>query len=414
MGNHLAIATVTAALRQAIQNAINADGLGGTAQVGRPEAVTGQDLLVNLFLYHVAPNAAARNTVMPSRGGDGRSHGPSAVAMDLHYLISFSGAAKTYDPERLLGSVARALEHQPLITRALMEQVIHDDATLAKSDLTRAAEVPRAHPLNLSLDEMSKLWSVFFQVPYLLSVAYSLGCVFVETSTAGSPGPPVTSVGLGIVPMDGPTIAAIEAADGPLLPIVWGGKIAVKGTRLSRPDLKLRVAGHDALFGSAVTPERIELVLSSATVGGGDIPAGPVLLQAVVPPAPGAAIQIERITDSATFLLRPALTVPPTALAVPGKITVNVAPKVRDGQTVRLLLDERVAANPVTRQFAPDPPPANPFPAAALTFSVSGLRRPSSYYAQLMVDGVASPPVIDLDPTSPTFRQITGPMVNIP
>jgi len=32
MGNHLAIATVTAALRQAIQNAMTADGLGGTAQ----------------------------------------------------------------------------------------------------------------------------------------------------------------------------------------------------------------------------------------------------------------------------------------------------------------------------------------------------------------------------------------------
>jgi hypothetical protein len=414
MGNHLVIATVTAALRQFIQNALNADGLGATAQVGRPEAVNGHDLLVNLFLYQVVPNAAARNVVMPSRGGDGRSHGLSAVAVDLHYLISFSGAAKTYDPERLLGSVALALEHQPLITRTLVDQVVHDDSSLAQPDLTRAAEVPRAYPLNLSLDEMSKLWSVFFQVPYLLSVAYSLGCVFVETGTAGSPGPPVTRVGIGALPMDGPAIAAIEAADGPFLPIVWGGKIAVKGRGLLRADLKLRMAGHDVALGTAVTPERIELTLSAATLGDGDIPAGPVLVQAVIPPAPGAPIQIERITDGATFLLRPTLILPPNALAVAGKITVNVTPKVRDGQIARLLLDERVAVTPVTRQFAPDPVPANQFPVGALTFSVPGLRHPSSYYVQLMVDGVASPPIIDLDASSPTFRQITGPTVTIP
>jgi hypothetical protein len=426
VANHLAVATITAALRQTIQDALDADVPGAKAQVGRPDAANGQDAapVVNLFLYQVAPNAAGRNAHLPSRGDNGRSRGAAAVALDLHYLISFYGASKSYDAERLLGSVTRVLEHSPLITRALIEKIVGDDPdTLGKSDLARAPEVARAHPLHLGLDELSKLWSVLFQVPYALSIAYRLGAVVVETDTAGSRGPPATRVDIGSSAMDGPVIRSIEAAGGPRLPITWGSRIAIAGRGLAMHGLVLRIGGHDVVLANAdVAAERIELTLDAATLGGGEIAVGAVLVQAVVPPPRGMPPHLGRVSDSGTFVLRPALSLAADAVAIDGapagavadgRITVGAAPAIRREQTVRLLLDERAALDPQGRQLKPEPLGDAGFPAAALVFPFAQLKR-STYLVQLAVDGVASIPTLDPDPASATFGQIVGPLVTVP
>jgi hypothetical protein len=43
-------------------------------------------------------------------------------------------------------------------------------------------------PISLSLEELSNLWSVFFQVPYALSVAYEAAAVLIEPGTPREPG----------------------------------------------------------------------------------------------------------------------------------------------------------------------------------------------------------------------------------
>jgi hypothetical protein len=49
--------------------------------------------------------------------------------------------------------------------------------------------------LPLNLEELSKLWSVFFQTPHALSMVYSASVVLIETDAAVSPVPPVLQRG---------------------------------------------------------------------------------------------------------------------------------------------------------------------------------------------------------------------------
>jgi hypothetical protein len=142
----------------------------------------------------------------------------------------------------LLGVVTRALEHRPIIGRELIEKAIEESGSvLDDTDLHRAAERVRLTPINLSIDDLSKLWSVMFQVPYVLSTAYKCSTVLIESVESGGAGPPVTSVGLGVVTLGGPIIDAVESAVGPGAPIVWGGSLVLRGKGLDRDGMILRV-----------------------------------------------------------------------------------------------------------------------------------------------------------------------------
>jgi len=72
------------------------------------------------------------------------------------------------------GITTRALHEQPVMTRAVIESVLADPefAVLQGSDLADAIEPTRVSPVALSVEEMGKLWSIFYQIPYVLSAAY--------------------------------------------------------------------------------------------------------------------------------------------------------------------------------------------------------------------------------------------------
>ena len=57
---------------------------------------------------------------------------------------------------------------------------------LAGSNLHEAVEQVRFSPLSLSLEDQSKLWSVFFQTPHAVSVAYQASVVLIESDEARS------------------------------------------------------------------------------------------------------------------------------------------------------------------------------------------------------------------------------------
>ncbi|MGD2114505.1 MAG: DUF4255 domain-containing protein, partial [Acidobacteriota bacterium] len=138
MSNFLGIATVTAALRRTLQEAVAADVPGATVTVRRPEAAQPNPApVVNLYLFQVTPNAAWRTADLPTRDARGRTVQRPRVALDLHYLLSFYGDESTLEPERLLGSVVRRLHEWPVLGRGQIETTIADPAFafLAASDL---------------------------------------------------------------------------------------------------------------------------------------------------------------------------------------------------------------------------------------------------------------------------------------
>lgn len=202
MSNYLAIATVTAALGQRVAQVINDEtGLGVNAHYGRPSGNEAQTVRkVHVCLYQVTPNPARRNDDTPTRDADGKLIARPRAALDLHYLLAFYGDAKTLEAERMLGAVVSDFHERPLLSATMIQSAMNDDdlaVVLAKSDLLEAVDRVRLTPAALSLDELSKLWSVFFQTPHALSVAYTASVVLIDAIHGGARAAPVLNRGEG-------------------------------------------------------------------------------------------------------------------------------------------------------------------------------------------------------------------------
>ena len=193
MSNSLAIATVTAALARIVRSAIQGAVSGSDVIIGRPENPPAGDALprVRLYLYQVAPNAALRNADLPSRSSNGTLVKRPCAAIELYYLLSFYGSETELQPQRMLGAVVRDLHARPFLPRQMVQNVIAGYAALSDSNLHEAFEHVRFSPLSLSLEEQSKLWSVFFQTPHAVSVAYQASAVLIESDEAPQPALPV-------------------------------------------------------------------------------------------------------------------------------------------------------------------------------------------------------------------------------
>ena len=198
MSNHLAIATVTTALAQLINNAAHADDKisGINVETGRPNTTTISGNNIYLFLYQVVPNGAMRNNQLPTRSANGRLVQRPTVALDLHYLIAFHCSTELVG-QMMLGAVVRDLNATPVLTREMIEDATTSLSTTfqIESNLAKSVEQVKFTPLPISLEELSKLWSIFFQTPYALSIAYQASVVLIEAEEKPRPSLPVLQRG---------------------------------------------------------------------------------------------------------------------------------------------------------------------------------------------------------------------------
>lgn len=197
MSNSLAIATVTATLAAHIQKSAQQAVGGAEVVIGRPQTTppANAQRWVQLCLYQVMSNPALHNADLPTRDSAGKLTQRPQVALDLHYLLAFYGDEKELEPQRMLGAVARDLHANPVLLRKAVHNAIASRTELTGSNLDEAMEQIRITSQPLNLEELSKLWSVFFQTPHALSVAYRASVVLIETDDAVSPAPPVLQRG---------------------------------------------------------------------------------------------------------------------------------------------------------------------------------------------------------------------------
>ncbi|MFN8488142.1 MAG: Pvc16 family protein [Caldilineaceae bacterium] len=210
MSNYLAVATVTAALRDLMQEAVNATGISATVTTQRPAAVSSDGAnpaRVNLYLYQVTPNPYLGNQDLPTRRADGGLVERPQVALNLHYLLSFYGNETEWEPERLLGKAVSVLHAQPQLSRARLRSLVEKHLLLKTSDLADQIELVKFTPLCLNLEEFSKLWSVFFQTTYTLSVAYAAAVVLITGDELPELAKPVQTPALAAIP----SVTAIKA-----------------------------------------------------------------------------------------------------------------------------------------------------------------------------------------------------------
>jgi hypothetical protein len=398
MSNFLAIATVTATLGQVLQPPVSAGVPGATVTTLRPDGAGAgpRPAGVNIYLYQVTSNAAYRNADLPTRTSDGDVVQRPQAALDLHYLFTFQGDETTLEPQRLLGIVASTLQAKPVLSRQDISSTAAGTGFLARSDLADQVELVKFTPSPLSLEELSKVWSVFFQTPYNLSVAYQATVVLIESDDTPRRALPVRARTVTVRPFRFPRIDRVTSQAGADAAIVAGSTLLIEGAQL-RGDQTLVLLGGTERTPLAVSDSEITLALPP------DIPAGIQGLQVLqrvsmgIPPQPHRGFE----SNVAAFVLRPTIT---AENATSTLVTLKVDPNIHTGQRAVMLLNRQSAGPPAAYSFTSPPAPAE---TDTLEFQISGVPA-GAYFVRVQVDGAESP--LDLDPASLSF----GPRVTIP
>lgn len=419
MSNFLAIATVTAALSEFLQAAIGPDVPGAIATTLRPDGGTGLPPTgVNIFLYQVTPNAAWQNMDLPTRRTGGDLIQRPQAALDLHYLLTFYGIEAQLEPQRVLGSVVRALHARPVLTRGIIRQTIAKPAYLflANSNLADAIELVKITPLPLSLEELSKLWSVYFQTQYSLSVAYQGTVVLIESEESTQSALPVRARNIYVVPFRQPLVEEVISTGGADEFIVTTSRLVIKGKRLRGEVTRVRIGDVEL----TPAPEDLSDTQISVPLPSG-LRAGVQGLQVVQPMSMGTPPAEHRGVESnlAPFVLHPTIKKlpggsPDITVSSPD-VTVKLSPNVGKAQRAALLLNElnpppTRAARAYSFDAAPRNQPAAPAETDTLTFRIGGVV-PGDYLARVQVDGATSPLEQDAGASNPLY---ISPKVTIP
>jgi hypothetical protein len=191
------------------------------------------------------------------------------VALDLHYLLTFYGDESDLVPQRMLGNVALEMHAKPVLTRKNIQDTLAsaDYGFLAESNLADEIELVKFTPLALSLEELSKMWSVLFQTPYALSMAYQGTVVLIEGEEKPRTPLPVLEREFFVIPFRHPTIERVMSEAGELKPILFDSTIVIEGKQLRGEVTRLRIGGGVSDILPNVTDTQIVFPLNSIQPG---------------------------------------------------------------------------------------------------------------------------------------------------
>ena len=430
MSNALAIASVTAVLKNLLTNGLI--GSDSVASVGDfsvttlpPDRIRGEQATeasqLNLFLHQVTPNPGWRNAALPSRNSAGEPTTNPALALDLHYLLTAYGT-ENLASEILLGTAMQLLHETPALSREVIRTSLTHAGTaglpapvlqaLAEAQLADQLEQIKITPEFLNTEEMSKLWTAL-GTHYRPSAAYQVSVVLIEGRRPLKPALPVRERNMYALPFQQPRVVSVQAASGPGDSILPGGTILIKGLNLRGETTTVLSDGFAVpVPASDVSPVQITVALPDT------LRAGIHALQVAnefnlgTPPVPHRGIE----SNVAAFLLHPKITVPAPAA---GSIAITFNPKVAKAQRVRLLLNETPApANRPACAYSLSAPKDNGITDAAvedtatISFPLTGVEA-GDYFVRVQVDGAESALITDTTEGSPTFNQFIGPKITV-
>lgn len=429
MSTALAIAGVTQLLRDVLNDGLVdndvAAAIGGAVTVhARPldralEAAEAGSVL-NVFLYGVENQTNWANQILPTRTETGERARNTPLTLDLHYLIS-AVATEDLHGDILLGYAMQILHEHPGFDRAEILAGLTPSPVvagglppallaLAQTGLADQVEQLTITPAYLSTEEMSKLWTSF-QANFRSSMAYRVSSVIIRSEAPARAPLPVLTIGAANA---GPQVAPRLDVGPPQITSLTlpqgqpsarpGDPVILRGSRLGGADVMVQ-------FDSAALPVPIDV----APEAGGDdavqtviVPDAPALWAAGLYQvslsarrAPGEGLLR---SNGAAFQLAPIATLPPADVSriAPDdavSVTLGMAPRIRPGQRVELMLGAALSVAP-PRVAAAD----------AATF-VFGDIPAGDYPLRLRVDGVESwlvrrapaPVAPDFAPEPPVF-----------
>jgi hypothetical protein len=402
MSNSLSIAMVTAALVRILNEGLVRvpNGRVEDAKVTtlRPDMLANADgdaRGINVFLYEVVTNGFWAGANLPNRRQDGSLVARPQQSLDLHYLLTFSGDETTLEPQRMLGVAATTLVTRPVLSRERVRNQVEGATTWEQfSDLADQADDVRFTLLPLSLEELSKLWSTFFQAPYRLSIAYHAAVVQLEEDLTPQAALPVLTRGIDAAALTVPSITRVVADTAPTGPVTVGTTLRIEGQRLRGAYRTLVRLGEVEV---PVPDDQITGTSLTVTVPSGVV-AGVQRVQVLHPRLVGIPPAQRGGAESAAeaVIVRPA--VAGTVTAVPDgaeavAVTVPLTPAVGRRQRVMLILNQHHPADQQPGQsyifLVPPRDPNGPASAATVTVRVTGVVA-DDYLVRVQVDGAES------------------------
>ncbi len=432
MSNSLAIATVTEAFRQQIQKALtdseSETGISGAlVKTLRPSSTTNgfpngePTVYAGLYLYQVTPNTAWRNDFTPVRRSDGSSMRGTRSAYDLYYLVTFYGDESRQEPQRNLGCVVRKMASEPILTTEVIKNA--KTGALVNSNLEAEVERVKFSQLPLSLEELSKLWSVFFQTAYCLSIAYQASVVFIDGTESGGPSLPVLARNVYVRPFRQIQVEKIlsqETSSDPILeqPILFGHTLVLQGKQLKGDATRVRIGGIE-VTPEEVSDQQIKVLLDSPPFPVDSLFAGVQALQIIqdinmgTPEIPHKGFE----SDVVPLVLRPEVTPSVSVKTTDGAyrkatLKLDFTPSVAVGQRVAVLLNELNASGtrpPYSYRYDITVPATPPPAFASLNVEVRVLS--AQYLLRVQVDGAES--VLDAGSDPVNDPQYVGPTVDL-
>jgi hypothetical protein len=407
MTDFLAIASLTSGLCGLLHNNLG-DDASGIDITSRPPDKARENLAgksqINLFLYHMAPDAAWRNMDNPGKSRSGERSYP-LLPLKLYYLMTaYSGGTEdgidsTTVDKHLIGN-------QRLLGRGM--SIFHDHPMLDASTINdMLPETERIeHPFDqiervritlqpLSLEESSKLWTTF-QTNYRTSAAYEVSVLLIESSHERKAALPVLMRGKG----DRGVFSSTS-----LTPVLYSVKPP-------EPQPSARLGDQLLITGSGLDADGLSLIITSPhltkpiamkTSSGGQKGAIAVDLPRPSDPnvmsdwSPGfytisAVVKHSDLPSWATnelpFALSPLIECNPKK-AAPGSINLKIrcTPRLREGQKAYLLFgDRQIQAMSIVN-------PNELTQATNLEFFIPQADE-GEYIVRLRVDGIDSLPII--------------------
>jgi hypothetical protein len=396
MSNYLAIATVTATLQRIVQGAIQQDVAGARVTTVRPDANGSgtPEVGVNIYMYQASPNPAWRNADLRTTRPKGNLSKQAQAGLDLYYLMTFYGNDVEYEPQRLLGSTVRTLIDQPILTQEMISETILNSELLAGSTLADQVEKVTLTPAPMNTEELSKIWSVFFQTPYTLSFAYQGSTVLIEGDKPGKSAIPVQGRQFFVTATQS-VINQVISEKGISRHFVLNDTIIVGGRRLDSNNVKVKI-GDATLTPNEISDTEIKLNLAQLPAAEiNTLRAGVQTLQIVHSEENSNSNYGIIGSNILPFVLCPTVSKDQNPQAVvtgyenntcDAIIRILLDLRVDIGQRVFLLLNERNSVDPLSYVF---PSQQRSESTREMVFAVKNINL-GEYFVRVQVDGAES------------------------
>lgn len=380
MSNFKAVAAVTQTLKRRLEQVILEPVPEAVITTTRPEAepqgIDKKLPRINLYLFQTVNNPSFRNTDLPTRNGDGGLVQRPQVALDLSYLLSFFGDDHLKG-QILLGLATSTLHTDPYLSapeiRSATQGTPFHDSGLPDQEVG-----VRVAPMTLTLEELTKFWSGFFQVPYTLSLAYQASVVLLDADRVPQAALPVQGAALRGGPARLPQLFGVQPA---VLEALPGAEVTLTGSNLGGSTGVVGFGDRIVQVSGASEQSQITVPLPPG------LRAGTVSVRAgsLVQPGPSAEPRPVLTSNTLSLVVQPRIEGAVRFDPASRTIELAVHPGIARGQVIQLLLNEIEKGQPsysYSRVSEEDQPSHVSFHAPDVA--------PGTYLVQIVVAGAAS------------------------